>query len=258
MLPELELSGLLLLCAAALVAGFVDAIVGGGGLIQIPLALVLLPNQAVATVIGTTKIPSFTGTCLAAYRYSRHVKLNYKHLAIMASLACVSAFAGSRLLTLVSNDFMKPFLLVVLSLVAIYTYKKKNFGIHSEKDHTEREHIIYAVAISIVVGFYDGFVGPGTGSFLMLAFVTLLGYDFLKATATAKFVNLSTNIGSIVLFAITGHLIYAIALPMALCNGLGGYLGAHLAVRKGNALIRIFFLIVVLATLARFAWDVLS
>ena len=217
----------------------------------------LLPQYAVATVIGTTKIPSFTGTSIAAYKYSREVELHRGHLVLMMSIACVSAFLGSRLLTVVSNDFMKPFLLVVLTGVAIYTYTKKNFGVHSEKEHTAQQHLVYAVLISLVIAFYDGFVGPGSGSFLILAFIALLGYSFLKASGTAKFVNLSTNIGSIVLFGMSGHILYAIAIPMAICNGIGGFLGARLAILRGNAFIRVFFLVVVLATIARFGYDVL-
>jgi uncharacterized protein len=246
----------LILTAAAFVAGFVDSIVGGGGLIQIPLALVLFPNAPVATVIGTTKLPSFTGTAFAAYKYSRHVELNYKHIAIMASIALPMAFIGSRVLTLVHNDFMKPLLVVVLTLVALYTYKKKNFGVHTEKDHTEREHIIYASLVSFTIGFYDGFIGPGTGSFFILAFITLLGYDFLKAGATAKFINLATNFGSIILFVASGNIMYEVALPMMAANGFCGFLGARLAILRGNTFIRIFFLTVVIATLLRFAWDV--
>ncbi|HEY6172468.1 MAG TPA: TSUP family transporter, partial [Candidatus Kapabacteria bacterium] len=212
--------------------------VGGGGLIQIPVGLIMLPQYPVATVIGTTKLPSFTGTCFAAYKYSRHVPLNFRHLAIMASIALPMAFLGSRMLTLVENEFMKPFLLVVLTLVAVYTYTKKNFGEHSEKDHTERQHIIYASLTSFVIGFYDGFIGPGTGSFLILSFVTLLGYDFMKASATAKFINLATNTGSIILFALSGNIIYEIALPMMAANGFGGFLGARMAILRGNKFIR--------------------
>ena len=232
--------------------------VGGGGLIQIPVGLIMLPQFPVATVIGTTKLPSFTGTSFAADKYSRHVPLNFRHLAIMASIALPMAFLGSRVLTLIHNDFMKPFLLVVLTLVAVYTYTKKNFGEHSEKDHTERQHIIYASLTSFVIGFYDGFIGPGTGSFLILSFITLLGYDFMKASATAKFINLATNIGSIILFAISGNIIYEIALPMMAANGFGGFLGARMAILRGNKFIRIFFLCVVMATIVRFAWDVLK
>src|SRR5437763_1811818 len=123
-----------IMCAAALAAGFVDAIVGGGGLIQIPIGLLLFPQYPVATVIGTTKIPSFSGTSIAAYQYSRHVDLNYQHLALMTVIAGCSAFFGSFVLTQVNNDFMKPLLLVVFSVIAIYTYRKKNFGIHEVKN----------------------------------------------------------------------------------------------------------------------------
>lgn len=251
-----ELTTILILTGAAFIAGFVDAVVGGGGLIQIPVGLIMLPQYPVATIIGTTKLPSFTGTSFAAYKYSRHVQLNFRHLAIMGSIALPMAFIGSRVLTLVHNEFMKPFLLVVLTLVAVYTYTKKNFGEHSEKDHTEREHIIYASLTSFVIGFYDGFIGPGTGSFLILAFITLLGYDFMKASATAKFINLATNTGSILLFAMSGNIIYEIAIPMMAANGLGGFLGARMAILRGNKFIRIFFLCVVMATIIRFAWDV--
>ena len=247
---------LILLCLAAFAAGFVDAVVGGGGLIQIPAALILLPGFPVATVIGTTKFPSFCGTSLAAMQYSRKVRLNYKHLGLMAGIASVCAFTGSRMLTLVSNDFMKPFLLVVLSCVAVYTYTKKNFGEHSEKDHSEKTHLIFIVLISLILGFYDGFIGPGTGSFLILAFITLLGFDFLKASATAKFVNLATNTGSIILFFSSGKILYQFAIPMAVCNAAGGFLGARLAILRGNSFIRIFFLVVVILMIARFAYDV--
>ena len=249
---------LIFLCIAAFAAGFIDAVVGGGGLIQIPAMMVLMPGVPVATAIGTTKLPSFCGTSFAAFQYSRKIELNYKHVALMACIACPSAFIGSKVLTVVSNDFMKPLLLVVLVGVAMYTFFKKDFGIHSEKDHTEREHLIYICLISLFLGFYDGFIGPGTGSFLILCFITLLGFNFLKASATAKFVNLSTNIGSIILFASSGRIIWHIAIPMAACNAIGGYAGARLAILRGNAFIRVFFLCVVGVTILRFAWDVFS
>ena len=247
---------LILLCLAAFVAGFIDAIVGGGGLIQTPMGLVLLPNLPIATVIGTLKIPSFSGTLFAAFQYLKKIEMNWKLLLIMMVLAIPSAFAGSALLTHVSNDFMKPLLLVVLSLLVIYTYAKKNFGQQVDKSHSAKQQILYAVLISFFIGFYDGFIGPGTGSFLVLAFITLLGFDFLQASANAKMVNLATNFGSIVLFVIKGKIIWMVAVPMAICNALGGFLGAKLAISRGNKFIRIFFLIVVIGTLIRFAYDV--
>jgi uncharacterized membrane protein YfcA len=247
---------IILLCIAAFFAGFVDAIVGGGGLIQTPVALILLPNLAVSSIIGSLKIPAFSGTSFAANQYLKKVDMNWKLLSIMAIVAFASAFLGSNLLTKVHNDFMKPLLLVVLTLIAIYTFAKKDFGIHQAKEHSVKRLLLLAFSMSICIGFYDGFIGPGTGSFLVLGFVSVLGFDFLHASANAKMVNLATNFGSICLFVLKGKIIWAIALPMAVCNAFGGWIGAKLAIKKGNGFIRIFFLIVVIGTLLRFGYDV--
>ena len=247
---------ILLLCIAAFIAGFVDAIVGGGGLIQTPMGLILLPQLPVSSVVGSLKIPAFSGTAFAAVQYVKKVTINWKLLLPMMAVAMLASFAGSNLLTMVHNDFMKPVLLIILSLVAIYTFIKKDFGQHKEKLHSPILQIIYSFIISIVIGFYDGFIGPGAGSFLVLAFVALMGYDFLHASANAKMVNLATNFGSILLFIIKGKIIWAVAIPMALCNAAGGFIGAKLAINKGNKFIRIFFLIIVSGTLIRFGYDV--
>jgi uncharacterized membrane protein YfcA len=246
---------LVLLCLFAFSAGFVDAIVGGGGLIQTPAALVLLPQFPVATVIGSLKIPAFTGTAFATVQYLKKVTLNWRLAAMMCTTAFLAAFAGSETLTLVSNRFMKPIIFIVLIIVAVYTYSKKNFGQQTHKTLSRKYELGYALLISIGIGFYDGFIGPGAGSFLVLAFITLLGFDFLHASANAKLVNLSTNFGSIILFLLKGTILWKIALPMAACNGLGGILGARLAIVKGNQFIRIFFLIIITATLLRFGYD---
>ncbi|MBI2282561.1 MAG: TSUP family transporter [Bacteroidetes bacterium] len=246
---------LILLCCFAFSAGFVDAIVGGGGLIQTPAALVMLPQFPVATVIGSLKIPSFTGTAFATVQYLRKVSVNWTMAATMCVLAFIAAFAGSEVLTLVSNRYMKPVIFVVLIGVAIYTYTKKNFGLHTQKDHSTRREWLYAILISLVIGFYDGFIGPGAGSFLVLAFISLLGFDFLHASANAKLINLATNMGSITLFLLKGSILWQIAVPMAVCNGIGGITGARLAITRGNRFIRVFFLLVVTATLLRFGYD---
>ena len=246
---------LVLLCLFAFSAGFVDAIVGGGGLIQTPASMVLLPQLPVATVIGSLKIPAFTGTAFAAVQYLKKVKINWKLAGLMCVIACSSAFAGAEVLTLVNNRFMKPVIFIVLVFVAIYTYTKKNFGQHTQKNHSAKTELSYAILISMCIGFYDGFIGPGAGSFLVLAFISLLGLDFLHASANAKLINLSTNFGSILLFLLKGTIIWKIALPMAACNGLGGMLGARLAISKGNQFIRVFFLLVITATLLRFGYD---
>jgi uncharacterized membrane protein YfcA len=247
---------ILLLCLVAFCAGFVDAIVGGGGLIQTPAALVILPAHPVASVIGSLKIPSFSGTSLATVQYLKKVRLNWQLVMVTCTIAFFASFAGSQLLTIVSNSFMKPVLLVVLTAVAIYTFTKKNFGQHQEKDHSPKKELSYAILISLVLGFYDGFIGPGAGSFLILAFVSLLGLDFLHASAHAKLVNLATNLGSITLFLIKGKIMWMVALPMAVSNGVGGAIGANLAIAKGNKFIRVFFLFIVIAMLLRFMYDI--
>jgi uncharacterized protein len=247
---------IIILCLVAFLAGFVDAIVGGGGLIQTPTAILMLPQFPVATVIGSLKIPSFSGTAFAARQYLKRQKVNWQLLGLMMCVAMVASFGGSQLLTIVSNSFMKPLLLVVLVFVAIYTYSKKNFGNQTIKQHSSKQQLWYGLAISVVIGFYDGFIGPGAGSFLVLAFVSIMGYDFLLASTNAKMVNLATNAGSIVLFLLKGKIIWAIALPMAASNAVGGIIGAKFAISKGNQFIRIFFLLVVIGTLVRFAWDV--
>jgi uncharacterized membrane protein YfcA len=247
---------IVLLCLVAFLAGFTDAIAGGGGLIQTPAALVLLPQYPVATVIGTLKIPAFSGTSIATVQYAKRVKVNGFLLVLMTVLAFCAAYAGSTLLLKVNNSFMKPLLLVILIVVAIYTFSNRRFGKHTKKDHNFFQQLGYSLLISAVIGFYDGFIGPGAGSFLIMAFIGLMGFDFLKASAHAKFVNLATNLGSIAFFTLSGKIIYSIALPMAVCNALGGWLGARMAILRGNTFIRIFFLVVVCATICRFAYDV--
>ncbi len=247
---------IILLCIAAFAAGFIDAIVGGGGLIQTPAGLVLLPHLPVATVIGSLKIPAFSGTALASLQYMQKVKIKWGIMSLMAVIAFCAAYAGSTLMSKVDNNFMKPLLLVILVFVALYTYTKKNFGTHAEKDHSLKEQYWISALIAVVIGFYDGFIGPGAGSFLVLAFISLMGFDFLKASAHAKLVNLSTNLGSIIFFLASGKIIFAIAIPMAISNAVGATLGARLAIVKGNKFIRVFFLIIVSGTILRFAYDV--
>jgi uncharacterized protein len=253
---NLDVYHLALLCLIAFCAGFVDAIVGGGGLIQTPAALVILPSFPVASVIASLKIPSFSGTSLAVVQYLKKVNLNWRLITIICTIAFFSSFAGSQLLTIISNQFMKPVLLVVLALVAIYTFSKKKFGEHQAKEHSDKKELLYAIFISVIIGFYDGFIGPGAGSFLILAFVSLLGFDFLHSSAHAKLVNLATNLGSITLFLLKGKIIWAIAIPMAVCNAAGGAIGANLAIAKGNRFIRTLFLFIVIATLLRFMYDI--
>jgi len=248
-------STLILLCFIAFVAGFVDAIVGGGGLIQTPAGLILLPNESVARVIGSLKIPSFTGTFFAARQYLKNVKIPLRRILIFTCIAFAASFTGSYCLTIVSNRYMKPIIFFVLVLIAIYTFTKKNLGQGNAQKQLSFSNKKGAF-LCLALGFYDGFIGPGAGSLLVLAFISFLGFDFLQANAHAKVVNLATNLGSILLFILKGSILWGIALPMAFCNAIGGIIGSKMAIQKGNQFIRTVFLIVIIATLCRLGYDV--
>jgi uncharacterized membrane protein YfcA len=249
---------MIVLCIAALAAGFIDAIVGGGGLIQTPAILITLPQHPVATLLGTTKIPSLSGTSSAALQYARRVKLQWKLLGVLCFIALSAAYAGSKTVSIVSNSFMKPIIFGVLIIVALYTYTKKDFGTATTSGKTPVQEYLYGGIFALIIGSYDGFIGPGAGSFLVLFFISVLGFDFLKASAHAKFVNVATNTGSIIFFAGSGHILYHYAIPMAVCNFTGSLLGARLAILKGNKFIRIIFLLVVAGTILRFGYDILK
>lgn len=249
-------SEIIILCIAAFAAGFIDAIVGGGGLVQTPAVLVTLPQHPVATLLGTTKIPSFCGTSIASYQYAKRVPVQWKLLALMCITALIAAITGSYTVTIISNRFMKPVIFCVLIFVAFYTYTKKDFGTAVTKSFHAKKEMLYGFLFALAIGFYDGFIGPGAGSFLVLFFISALGFDFLKASAHAKFVNLATNIGSIIYFGGSGHILYHYAIPMAVFNLAGSFLGAKTALNRGNVFIRIFFLLVVTGTIIRFGYDI--
>jgi len=246
---------LLILCCTAFAAGFIDSIVGGGGLIQTPAVLILLPNYPIATLLGTTKIPSFAGTAIAAWQYTRRVSLNIKLITAIAAISFLSSITGAYCVSIIPNNVLKPIILVILIGVVIYVYTKKNFGMLDALTIDPKKAIFRGVISGLLIGFYDGFIGPGTGSFLIMVFIVLLGNDFLHANASAKLINLATNLAAIIYFSSTGHILWHYAIPMAVCNIVGAYTGSKLALLKGNSFIRVFFLIVVIGTIIRFAYD---
>ncbi|MGI8819657.1 MAG: sulfite exporter TauE/SafE family protein [Chthoniobacterales bacterium] len=242
-----------LLCVFSLVAGFVDAAVGGGGLIQLPAALILLPGVGVPTVLGTNKFASFFGTSFALQRYARHVQMDWSTVLPSAVAAFGFAVAGSRVVTLLNPALLRPLVLTLLVAVAIYVFAVKDLGLVHQPKHAPRKARWLGILIGSGLGFYDGFFGPGMGSFLIFAFVGIFGFDFLSASASAKAINWSTNLASLIYFAWTGHILFRIGVAMALCNVVGAIIGSHLAIAKGSRFVRIFFLVVVFALIARFA-----
>jgi uncharacterized membrane protein YfcA len=246
---------ILLLCGFAFVAGFIDAIVGGGGLVQLPALLILLPGHSVATIFGTNKCSSIAGTAMATWRYSREVRIDWRVIAPAAVTAFVFAALGSRCVALLNPAVLRPLILALLIVVAIYVFLAKTTGLIHQPKHPHERARWFGLLTGAAIGFYDGFFGPGTGSFLIFIFVGFFGFDFLFASASAKVINLGTNLASVIYFAATDHILYRAALPMAACNVLGSYAGSRLAILKGSAFIRVFFLVMVGALIAKLAWD---
>lgn len=244
---------LLLLCAFSLLAGFIDAVVGGGGLIQLPAILILMPGVPFPTLLGTNKFASMFGTSMAVYRYTRHVKIDWSTILPAAVAAFAFAFLGSRAVSLLNPAVLRPLVLGLLIVVAIYVFLVKELGLIHQPRHTPRKARWLGVLIGSVLGFYDGFFGPGMGSFLIFAFVGIFGFDFLSASASAKAVNWSTNVASVIYFAATDQLLYGTAIAMAVCNVVGATLGARLAIAKGSKFVRVFFLLIVSALIAKLA-----
>lgn len=251
-----ELSDILMLCLFSFLAGFIDAIIGGGGLVQTPATLFILPQYPVPVILATTKIPSMAGSIMSGYQYSRKVKVFGKVLLPVCITAFAAAMIGSYTVSVVPNQFMKPLAFGILVVVAVYTYWKKDLGTQNATEPLPlSRQLAYGTLMGLLLGFYDGFFGPGTGSFLVLGFITLIGFDFLRASAHAKLVNIATNVGSVLFFALKSLILIKVAIPMAVCNAGGAFFGARLAILKGNKFIRVFFLIVVIAIILRFGYD---
>ncbi|MBL0729038.1 TSUP family transporter [Piscinibacter sp. HJYY11] len=249
---------LLTVTLASLFAGFVDAIVGGGGLILVPALFSVFPTAAPATLFGTNKGASVWGTAWATWQFSRKVELRWAALLPAAAAALAGSFVGAWTVTLVSANGLRKALPFVLLAVLLYTLARKDLGRHHAPRFSGRAEAAVAGALGALVGFYDGFFGPGTGSFFVFAFVRLLGYDFLNASASAKLLNTATNAAALVLFAFKGHVWWHIAAAMAVANVIGSLLGTRLALKHGAGFVRGVFILVVSALIAKTGWDALK
>jgi uncharacterized protein len=254
--PDAEV--VLLLCLAALVAGWVDAVVGGGGLVQIPALLVLLPGATPPQILATNKLSSVFGTAVAAWTYVRRVRPDLRTALPMAGAAVLGAMAGAACASLLPEAVFRPLVLVLLVLVGTYTLRRPALGeVQALRFAGRRQHLTAALGAAVGIGFYDGIFGPGTGSFLVFALVALMGYSFVQASAKARIVNLATNLGALAVFVPQGAPLYGVGLAMAACNVLGGRLGATTAIARGSGFVRVVFLVVVVVLVVRLAFDVL-
>ncbi|MGW2093732.1 TSUP family transporter [Promicromonospora sukumoe] len=256
-MPELDLTTIALLLLAGLAAGWVDAVVGGGGLIQLP-ALLLVPGISPVQALATNKLASIMGTSTSALTFYRRVQPDLRTAGPMALAALAGAFGGAVGASHIPAQLFKPIILVVLVGVLAWTLLKPNVGQHDDLKWVGNGHRRIAALIGLLVGAYDGLLGPGTGTFLVISLVSFLGYSFLPASAIAKIVNFATNLGALLFFVPSGAVIWALGLGMGVANIIGAYIGARMAVAKGSTFVRIVFVVVVGALIARLAWDVFA
>ena len=249
---------LILLCGFSFLAGFVDAIAGGGGLIQLPACLILYPALPLVAVMGTNKMASLFGTTAAAGRFARSVKLDWHVIGPAAGTAFFFSMLGSRTVAILNPNVLRPVVLGLLILAAIYVYVVKDIGLEHRPAHTRMRGRWLGVVVGAALGFYDGFFGPGTGSFLILIFASFFGFEFLVASGSAKVVNCATNLASVIYFVATGKVIYQLAIPMAACNVAGSMVGSHLAILKGSRFVRVVFLVIVAGLIGKLGWDMFA
>ena len=248
---------LVLMGLAAVCAGWVDAVVGGGGLVQIPALLLGFPQAAPVQILATNKLSSICGTSVSAATYYRRVKPDLRTAIPLALLAFGGSLIGASLVSHISRAAFNPIILVVLIGVGAFTVLKPEIGLLTDLRFSGRRHVLAAAGVGFVIGIYDGALGPGTGSFLVIALVGLLGYAFVQASAKAKIANVATNLAALAIFIPAGAVMWKVGLLMGLGNLAGGYVGARTAVARGGRFIRIVFVIVVGAFIVKIGLDMI-
>ena len=255
-MTDLSWELLALLALAGLAAGFVDAVVGGGGLVQLPALVLGLPGVAPVHVLATNKLASVCGTTVSSVTYYRRVRPDPKTFVPLMAFAFAGSMAGAAVASRIPANALEPIVLVVLVVVGTYVLFKPDMGHLTELRFAGHHHTIAAISAGSVIGFYDGALGPGTGSFLVFSLVGLLGYSFLEASAKARLANWATNLAALVVFVPQGAVLWKVGVVMGLANLCGGYVGARTAVSQGSRFVRIFFMLVVGAFVVTLSWRV--
>lgn len=256
MTGELSYDVLALLAVAGLSAGFVDAVVGGGGLIQLPALLLGLPNASPAQVLATNKLGSICGTSVSSATYYRRVRPDPRTFVPLMVLAFAGSAMGALVASRIPRAAFEPIVLVVLVVVGTYVVARPSLGQTSLLRFTGHRHTAAAMGTGLAIGFYDGALGPGTGSFFVITLVGFLGYNFLEASAKARMANWATNLAALCVFVPQGAVLWGVGLMIGAANLLGGYLGARVAVARGTRFVRGFFVVVVAAFVVRLGGDV--
>lgn len=256
-MPEIDLLTLAMLVVAGLAAGWVDAVVGGGGLIQLP-ALLLTPGVSPIQALATNKVASIMGTSVSAITFYRRVQPDLTTAAPAALAALAGACGGAALASLIPGSALRPIIVVVLVGVLVLVLARPQLGAATDLRWEGNKHRVVAAVVGLTIGLYDGLLGPGTGTFLVLALVGILGYAFLPASAIAKIINFATNLGALIFFVPNGHVLWTLGFIVGVANLTGGYIGARMAIQRGSGFVRVVLLVVVSVLIVRLGWDVVA
>jgi uncharacterized protein len=240
-----------LLVLAALAAGFVDAVVGGGGLIQLPALVIALPHAVPLQLLATNKLASICGTTVSSATYYRRVRPDPRTFLPLMALAFAGSMLGAVAASQLPRSAFDPIILAALVIVGAWVLFRPALGGATELRFSGRRHLALAMLTGLAIGFYDGALGPGTGSFFVFTLVGLLGYSFLEASAKARLANWATNLGALVVFVPQDAVLWRLGLAMGAANLVGGYIGARTAVARGSRFVRVFFMVVVSAFIIR-------
>ncbi|QWE15202.1 TSUP family transporter [Polynucleobacter sp. AP-Sving-400A-A2] len=251
---ELSAFDLGLLFAFALFAGLVDSIIGGGGMIQVPALFAALPGLPPATLLSVNKFGSIVGTIGSAIQYSRANKSPWGLVIISSSFAFFASVAGAYLVTRLPTEWLRGALPFLLLALLIFNIKSGAGLVHAPKHQHHKQKAIASAGAGII-GFYDGFLGPGAGAFYKLFYTRVLGFDFLRSAAPAKFLNIASNLGALCVFFYLGYFDWKLGLLMASANLVGGQIGTRIAIKHGNSFIRKGFFILVSILIIKTFYD---
>lgn len=255
---EIDATLWLLTALAGFAAGLIDSIVGGGGLVLTPAMLNLHPGLNILQAIGTQRTSSIMGTSVAAWNYLRKIHIERRILLPACAAAMAASAIGAQFAKRLDPELLKWTVLAICVILAVYTVFRKDLGLKEERRFHPKHESLAALSIGTATGFYNGLIGPGTGTIMVFAFVSFLGLDFLKSSAVSKAANVSADISSWTVLMLSGFVLWVLAVPLIIGNMLGSYIGSHMAIRKGQTFVRAVFLVIVLALIARQAWQLLT
>ncbi|GAA1500266.1 sulfite exporter TauE/SafE family protein [Streptomyces synnematoformans] len=256
-MPDISLFTLVTLCLVAAAAGWIDAVVGGGGLLLLPALLLGYPHHQPAYLLGTNKAVAIVGTTAAAVTYARKSPVDVRLAVRIGAAALAGSALGAFFAAGVSSEVLRPVIMGVLLAVLAFVVLRPSFGTDAPATGpVTARRVAAAVAVAgLGIGFYDGLIGPGTGTFLVLALTAVLHLNLVQASATAKIVNVCTNFGALVVFSVQGTVLWSLAALLAVFNLGGGWLGAHMALKKGSGFVRGVLVVTVVGLVAKLAYD---